>query len=167
MSIFYAVARLLTATPYILVNVLRVPLVSNTPNGFLLYNVAVINYSTYVLSKQPKGAPPTAKWQWVSAHNMRKEFIYEKIGNKELISETLLYNSICYFEIEPEEVIELLNSVPKAELRTLDRSFSDVRTRVRELLSNILSSHAFSEPFYDPEIEDIVFYQIAHGYPVG
>ena len=78
MSIFYAVARLLTATPYILVNVLRVPLVSNTPNGFLLYNVAVINYSTYVLSKQPKGAPPTAKWQWVSAHNMRKEFIYEK-----------------------------------------------------------------------------------------
>ena len=93
--------------------------------------------------------------------------LYEKIGNKELISETLLYNSICYFEIEPEEVIELLNSVPKAELRTLDRSFSDVRTRVRELLSNILSSHAFSEPFYDPEIEDIVFYQIAHGYPVG
>ena len=77
MSIFYAVARLLTATPYILVNVLRVPLVSNTPNGFLLYNVAVINYSTYVLSKQPKGAPPTAKWQWVSAHNMRREFIYE------------------------------------------------------------------------------------------
>lgn len=93
--------------------------------------------------------------------------LYGKIENKELISEALLYNSICYFEIEPEGVVELLNNIPKAECRTLDRSFSDVRTQVRLLLSNILSSHEFSEPFSDPEIEDIVFYQIAHGYPVG
>ena len=67
---------------------------SNTPNGFLLYNVAVINYSTYVLSKQSKGAPPTAKWQWVSAHNMRREFIYEEY---EIRKEAGEKNSVwCY-----------------------------------------------------------------------
>ena len=36
LSIFYAVARLITATSYILANVQRVPLVNSTPNGFLL-----------------------------------------------------------------------------------------------------------------------------------
>ena len=40
LSIFYAVARLWTATSYILTNVQRVPLASNTPNGFLLKLVA-------------------------------------------------------------------------------------------------------------------------------
>ncbi len=39
--------------------------------------------------------------------------------------------------------------------------------KVRKMLSDVLSQGDFSEPFHNPEIEDTIFYQIAHGYPVG
>ena len=52
----------------------RVPLVSNTLNGFLLKLVAEYIIAYMFLADK---APPTAQGQWVSAYNNRKDFIYE------------------------------------------------------------------------------------------
>ncbi len=94
------------------------------------------------------------------------EKLYGGIKDKKKISVDFLYNAICYFEMKPKKVVKMLNECPKDECSSLDKAFFDIRAEVKEMLAGILSKGEFSEPFHDPEVEDILFYQMAHGYPV-
>lgn len=93
--------------------------------------------------------------------------LYAKVMDKDKISEELLYNAICYFENEREKVIDILGKMEFESCQTLEREFADARNSIREALKTTLTSGKFSAPFHDPNIEDILFYQMTHGYPVG
>ena len=93
--------------------------------------------------------------------------LYKNIEDKEKISEEILYNAICYFELPPENVAELLLKLSAKDCENLSNAFADTREFVRKTLCEILASHDFSAPFHDEEIEDIIFYQISHGIPVS
>lgn len=95
------------------------------------------------------------------AHDM-----YSKITDTEKISEDFLYNAICYFDISPEQVVTELNKLPTDIAKKLSDSFKECRESCRKCLSTTLSSADFSDIFHDPEIEDILFYQMAHGMPI-
>jgi hypothetical protein len=99
--------------------------------------------------------------------NQRKaKELYHGIRDKEHISQEFLYDAICYFELEPEQVVELLNAMPVDAGVKLYEAFGTCRTEVRKNLQKALEEHDFSVPFQSPEIEDILFYQMAHGYPI-
>ena len=93
--------------------------------------------------------------------------LYEKVINKETVRIEFLWNAFCYFEVEPEEVISIINKLSDDDRKTLDIEFSTVRKQVRKALGDALSSYDFHEDFHNPEIEDILFYQVSHGYPIG
>lgn len=92
--------------------------------------------------------------------NTPKEFFNTLCG------EDFLYNAICYFDISPEQVVTELNKLSPDIAKNLSDSFKACRESCRKCLSATLSSADFSDIFHDPEIEDILFYQIAHGLPI-
>ncbi len=92
--------------------------------------------------------------------------LYERITDKNKVSEDFLYNAICYFDIDPENVVDLLNELPAENCTKLDRALADCREAVRKVRKETLESGSFSKGFHDPEIEDIIFYQFAHGEPI-
>lgn len=87
--------------------------------------------------------------------------------NKDKITEEFLYNAICYFEMESEDVVKLLSKMPKEKCDELATALADAREDVKEILKKSLESGDFSEIFHDKEIEDILFYQMTHGYEIG
>ncbi len=95
-----------------------------------------------------------------------KEY-YSGIIDKERVSEEFLYNAICYFHVSPEKVVEMLNELPPENADQLNKAFQDCREAVRKSINATLQTTNFSEAFHDPEIEDILFYQFAHGLPIG
>lgn len=98
--------------------------------------------------------------------NKAKE-LYPCIRDKENYSEAFLYDAICYFEMEPEKVVDMLNDLPTQVGMELCASFKQCREATRKILHETLVRYDFSEPFHNPEIEDIVFYQMAHGIPIS
>lgn len=92
--------------------------------------------------------------------------LYSSITDKEKTSEEFLYNAICYFDAAPNEIVPELEKLPPDIAKKLSDSFRECRKACRECLSATLSSADFSEAFRDPEIEDILFYQMAHGLPI-
>ena len=103
----------------------------------------------------------------MTKNQIKAHELYEKMENKDGISEEFLYNAICYFEIPPEKVVEMLLQLPDENKEQLTKAFADVRSSVKEMLKKTLESHDFSAPFHNEEIEDIIFYQVAHGQPVS
>ena len=93
--------------------------------------------------------------------------LYHLIDNQEKVTLDFLYDAICYFEEAPEKVVEILNKLPDEESARLKEAFSETRETVKTILEKTLSSGAFGEAFHDPEVEDILFYQMAHGYEIG
>ena len=59
-----------------------------------------------------------------------------------------------------------MTELPAENCEELSKALAETRHDVRNMLQEILASHDFSAPFHDKEVEDIIFYQIAHGIPV-
>lgn len=93
--------------------------------------------------------------------------LYGEIDDQKKVSVDLLYNAICYFDLEPEQVISMLNGLSEESCAELDSAFKQCRDYVRKMRENILEEGNFSEFFHSPEVEDILFYQIAHGISVS
>ena len=93
--------------------------------------------------------------------------LYHLIDNQEKVTLDFLYDAICYFETDPEEVVEILNKISEEESVRLKEAFSETRKTVKTILEETLSAGTFGEAFHDPEVEDILFYQMAHGYDIG
>lgn len=87
--------------------------------------------------------------------------------NKDKISEEFLYNAICYFEMKPEDVVKLLSRMSKEKCDELAMAFDDARKYVNGILKKTLDDGDFSEAFHNKELEDILFYQVAHGHDIG
>jgi len=92
--------------------------------------------------------------------------LYAKILDKTKVSENFLYNSICYFDLYPELVVEMLNELPAEECEKLDSAFQTCREQTKKVLDVTLETGNFSKIFHEPEVEDILFYQNAHGEPI-
>ena len=103
----------------------------------------------------------------MTKNQIKAKELYPGIRDKENYTEDFLYNAICYFELPPEKVVEMLNDLPAEIGLELCDSFQKCRDATRKILQASLAEHDFSESFRSPEIEDILFYQMAHGLPVS
>ena len=103
----------------------------------------------------------------MTKNQMKAKELYPGIRDKENYSEDFLYNAICYFELEPEKVVDIINDLPVQVGQKWCDSFRKCRDATHEMLQTCLAEHDFSEPFHSPEIEEILFYQMAHGLPVS
>lgn len=103
----------------------------------------------------------------MTKNQMKAKELYPGIKDKENFSEDFLYNAICYFDASPENVVEMLNHMPAENGLQLYKALKQCRDETQKILKSTFEEHDFSDIFKDPEIEDIVFYQIAHGIPVS
>ena len=103
----------------------------------------------------------------MTENQIKAKELYPGIKDKENYSEDFLYNAICYFELEPEKVVDMLNAMPTQNGLKLCEAFQQCREETRRILQEVLAEHDFSEAFHRPEIEDILFYQVAHGLPIS
>ena len=103
----------------------------------------------------------------MTENQIKAKELYPGIKDKENYSEDFLYNAICYFELEPEKVVDMLNAMPTQNGLKLCEAFKQCRVETRRILQEVLAEHDFSEVFHRPEIEDILFYQVAHGLPIS
>lgn len=103
----------------------------------------------------------------MTKNQMKARELYPGIWDKENYSEDFLYNAICYFELPPEKVVDMLNDLPKEKGLKLCEHFQEFRDTTKKALQATLAEGGFSEFFHSPEMEDTLFYQIAHGLPVS
>ena len=92
--------------------------------------------------------------------------MYDRVKDKEAISREFLYNAICYFELSPESVVDLLNDLQEEQCKCLGKALAQAWEQTIKIHSDALSGEASMERFKDPEILEIIFYEISHGYPI-
>ncbi|MBM6927545.1 hypothetical protein [Pseudoflavonifractor phocaeensis] len=92
---------------------------------------------------------------------------YEQMNDDEKakISLDLLYNAICYYHDDAEEIVQKLLCMDQPALSKLEKSLADMRKRVKKLHQATLAAMPASgrSIFATPEVEDIIFYQISNG----
>lgn len=76
------------------------------------------------------------------AHKLMKTI---KHDSRNKISEEFLYNAICYFEIEPEDVITLLSEMSKESCEKIATLFTNTRVQVKKILEKNLSEVDISD----------------------
>ena len=84
---------------------------------------------------------------------------------KAKISLELLYNAICYYHGDAEEIVQKLLRMDQPALSKLGKSLADMRRHVKKLHKATLAAMPASArlTFGSPEIEDIIFFRIANG----
>lgn len=96
---------------------------------------------------------------------------YEQMtaDEKANISMELLYNAICYYHGDAEEIVQKLLHMDQATLIKLEKSLADTRKHVKKLHQTTLNAMPASArlTFGSPEIEDIIYYRIANGLPIA
>ena len=92
---------------------------------------------------------------------------YEQMTDdaKAKISLELLYNAICYYHGDAEEIVQKLLRMDQPALSKLGKSLADMRRHVKKLHKATLAAMPASArlTFGSPEIEDIIFFRIANG----
>ena len=92
---------------------------------------------------------------------------YEQMTDdaKAKISLELLYNAICYYHGDAEEIVQKLLRMAQPALSKLGKSLADMRRHVKKLHKATLAAMPASArlTFGSPEIEDIIFFRIANG----
>ena len=92
---------------------------------------------------------------------------YEQMtdAEKAKISLELLYNAICYYHGDAEEIVQKLLRMDQPALSKLGKSLADMRRHVKKLHKATLAAMPASArlTFGSPEIEDIIFFRIANG----
>ena len=92
---------------------------------------------------------------------------YEQMAEDEKakISLELLYNAICYYHGDAEEIVQKLLRMDQPALSKLGKSLADMRRHVKKLHKATLAAMPASArlTFGSPEIEDIIFFRIANG----
>ncbi len=96
---------------------------------------------------------------------------YEQMTDeaKSKISLELLYNAICYYHGDAEEIVQKLLHMDQPALAKLEKSLADMRRRVKKLHHATLHAMPASArlTFGSPEIEDIIYYRISNGLPIA
>ena len=96
--------------------------------------------------------------------------LYDSLTNKqkEKISVEMLYNAICHFhDMEEREMVEFLMNLPEEEYGSLEKSFTTIRQSVKGMVEEIAESGSFDNIFKSGDVEDILFYQVSNGLPIG
>lgn len=92
---------------------------------------------------------------------------YERMDNdaKAKISLELLYNAICYYHGEAEEIVQKLLRMDQATLSKFGATLAKTRQKVKQMHKATLAAMPASArlTFGSPEIEDIIFFRIANG----
>lgn len=88
---------------------------------------------------------------------------------KAKISLDLLYNAICYYHGDAEEIVQKLLHMDQMALTKLEKTLADTRKHVKKLHQATLDAMPASArlTFGSPEIEDIIYYRIANGLPIA
>lgn len=84
---------------------------------------------------------------------------------KEKISLNLLYNAICYYHGDAEEIVQKLLRMDQPALSKLEKSLADMRRHVKKLHQATLAAMPASgrSIFASPEVEDIIFHRVSNG----
>lgn len=92
---------------------------------------------------------------------------YEQMtdAEKAKISLELLYNAICYYHGDAEEIVQKLLRMDQPALSKLEKSLADMRRHVKKLHQATLAAMPASgrSIFASPEVEDIIFYRLSNG----
>lgn len=88
------------------------------------------------------------------------EQMYIGIHDKEHISEDFLYNSICFFGISPEKVVDALNDMPWEVCIDLSNYFHIMREATKKIMDHALKTDESLAEMYTPEIEDVLYHEL-------
>ena len=96
---------------------------------------------------------------------------YEQMADAEKakISLELLYNAICYYHGDAEEIVQKLLHMDQMTLNQFADSLAATRQHVSQMHQAALAAMpALSQSaFASRDIEDILFYRIANGLPIA
>ena len=79
---------------------------------------------------------------------------------KAKISLDLLYNAICYYHGDAEEIVQKLLHMDQVTLNQFADSLAATRQHVKQMHQAALSA------FASGDVEDILFYRISNGLPI-
>ena len=92
---------------------------------------------------------------------------YEQMtdAEKAKISLELLYNAICYYHGDAEEILQKLLRMDQATRIKFAATLAETRQNVKQMHKATLAAMPASgrSIFASPEVEDIIFYQVSNG----
>lgn len=90
---------------------------------------------------------------------------YEAKGK---ISLDLLYNAICYYHGDADEIVQKLLDMNQATLSEFGASLAATRQRVKQMHQAALAAMPAlgQSAFANGDVEDILFYRIANDLPI-
>lgn len=95
---------------------------------------------------------------------------YEQMTDeaKSKISLELLYNAICYYRGEADEIVQELLRMNQATLSKFEASLATTRQQVKKMHQAALAAMSAlrQSAFASGDVEDILFYRIANGLPI-
>ena len=95
---------------------------------------------------------------------------YEQMTDeaKSKISLELLYNAICYYHGEADEIAQELLRMDQATLSKFEASLATTRQQVKKMHQAALAAMSAlrQSAFASGDVEDILFYRIANGLPI-
>ena len=73
---------------------------------------------------------------------------YNKIEDKQKVSQEFLRNAICFYQEPPERVVNFLNSLPADRCEKLEKTFANIREKAKAyIIKNKLSLKKEDEIF--------------------
>ena len=95
---------------------------------------------------------------------------YEQMTDeaKSKISLELLYNAICYYHGEADEIVQELLRMDQATLSKFEASLAATRQQVKKMHQAALAAMSAlrQSVFASGDVEDILFYRIANNLPI-
>ncbi|EDM98107.1 hypothetical protein BACCAP_03986 [Pseudoflavonifractor capillosus ATCC 29799] len=87
---------------------------------------------------------------------------------KAKISLELLYNAICYYHGEAEEIVQELLRMDQETLSKFEASLAATRQQVKKMHQAALAAMSAlrQSVFASGDVEDILFYRIANNLPI-
>ena len=88
---------------------------------------------------------------------------------KAKISLDLLYNAICYYHGDAEEIVQKLLHMDQVTLNQFADSLAATRQHVKQMHQAALAAMPAprQSAFASGDVEDILFYRISNGLPIG